>query len=236
MILRALFAFFLIALSPLSAKEELAGKQLLAELGASAKPGQYMVLSLNRHYNFLKIIGLDAQKLVLEEIAISWSKRDRQKEDWKQWRQRGAPGNHLWLETTIDLQTGEILSTYSHTHQSLVSSEKRENFFSTLLTLKAQKIPQERRRKLGPAPKIDSKDTRPLWQPKLVFEGKELQSASFEAFEAQWPKDRSELSGKRLFFYLPQRTSAPAFLPHFIEVSALAANSVVQAVDSGNLK
>ena len=46
---------------------------------------------------------------------------------------------------------------------------------------------------------------RPLWQPRMVIDGKPIQGVLFDAWKTDWPRDGSDLSNKTIEVYLPSK-------------------------------
>ena len=68
---------------------------------------------------------------------------------WSKWLGEGAPKNTGWLMYRIDLPEGTMRQAYSYTRNEWITIPQAQNFFSTLLNLKLQRIPQNERKKGG---------------------------------------------------------------------------------------
>jgi hypothetical protein len=202
-----------------------------------AKPGDYLVTMQNKNYSLLLVRSVEAGQISVEEITVPAVRLPSKPGfSWKRWIQEGAPKNSSWLLYKIKLPEGTMQQAYSYTRNEWVVVPQTQNFLSTLLNLKMQRIPQEERKRVGLKHSNDRPDDRPLWEPKLVFEGKTVPGVAFCAWRARWPKDGSGLSGKVIEAYLPKEEgSYPAYFPYWMEVIGMVGKAKVRIVDAGSL-
>jgi len=122
--------------------------------------------------------------------------------DWIEWFDSGFPS----------ASTNELITLYN----GVRSASAHVDWFCTMLTLQLSPIPDQFRKRIGPKPMAGERDFRPIWQPKIVANGKRFDSPSI-AFEAQWPTDGSPLSERHLILYFPISDKTVHALPYRIE-------------------
>jgi hypothetical protein len=206
------------------------GSFTLADKLKYAQKGDYIVTEQDRTYSLLLIREINAQSILFEEISLPVSQRDSSI-SWKQWLESGAPGHTSWIMYEIDLQSLQLIEGYSFSKKGWLYLDDTGHFLSRLLSLPLQKVPEEERRRIGPAPRSDETDRRPLWNPPLVMEGKKSK-ASFEAWKTKWPKDDSLLSSCHILLYF--QSNNPSFtFPTWIEATNGHYSYAIKAVDSG---
>lgn len=169
--------------------------------------------------------------MVLEEITAPFKNFKQPPGSWAEWVKNRAPGHTSWSMVEIDLFKGQVIECYSFSRASWVQLSTGDSIIATLLQLPLKPIHKDQRRKIGPPPSPDEKDHRQVWQPPLVFQGKTIEKASFDAFETVWPKDQSELSGKTVTLYFDRQIQFP--LPFWIQVETSHAIGHFRAIDSG---
>lgn len=216
--LRLLFLLFSLPLFGMTLKEQLKG----------AIPGSYVVTAQDKTNTFLFIRSCEEEKMVLEEVSIP---TNRAPIHWKAWFESGAPGHTLWTASLLDLHSGELIETFSFTHEGWIDRSEANAFFATLLNLPFQEIAQENRKKVGFPPKYGQPDHRKIWQPRLIIEGKEVAGIPFIAYETRWPNDRTELARRHIEVYLPYQ--AGSFFPYWIEVDGKVTAVRLHVIDSG---
>lgn len=206
---------------------------LLRDNLQQAKPGDYLVMSSNKTYTLMHMRSKQGNILTIEEIAVP-EKRYPSGMNWKEWVQQQAPGNTSWVMYDIDLQTGQMLRYYSFTKQGWFEIAEADNFLSKLLNLKWHRIPLDARKKVGPKP-FSGPDFRPLWQPRMVVEGRLIKGVPFEAWQTKWPRDNSDLSGKTIEIYLPQDNQCyPSYFPYWLQINGVIGKAKIRLIDSGN--
>lgn len=199
-----------------------------------AQPGDYIVVSSNKTDTLMHIYGKQGQLLTIEEIAVPENARQEQDLSWKEWAAQNAPGNTSWVMYDIDLQSGQMLRYYSFSKQGWFEIPDADNFLSKLLNLRLTKVPPQARKKIGPKPG-SGPDMRAIWQPRMFVDGKIIKGVNFDAWQTQWPRDGSELSGKSIEIYLPQDSQRyPAYFPYWLQVTAAVGKAKVRIIDSGS--
>lgn len=205
-----------------------------------AQPGDYVVVHQNRTYTLFHIFEKSRNAIVIEEITIpdnqlpQLRKKNTVPFSWKTWIQQASPKRTCWAMYEVQLLSGKISEYYSFSQQSWLDLSKTENFLPTLLNLKFTPIPPEARRKIGAPPLAGEADTRRLWQPVLTINGKVVRRASFDAWEAKWPSDKSPLAGRTVVIYLPSNTAdAPSYFPYWIEIPDSPGEDKIRVIDSG---
>ncbi len=193
------FIFFLLVTCALQAEPTNFKARL--EKGA---PGNYIVSQQDKNYSLLRIRERTEKRLVLEEITAPESLLDLSSLVWTKWLAQGAPGHSSWVLYEIDLATGKLLECYSVSQKGWLTLD--QPILPKMLGLPLTPTPQDKRRRIGPAPQRDENDTRALWFPPLIFDGKKVQKPTMEVFETRWPDDNSQLAACRLELY---------FLPNF---------------------
>lgn len=198
-----------------------------------AEPGDYLVTYCQKTYTVLCVKERRGHSLLLEEVILPEGKKSRHI-SWKQWIHQQAPGNTSWAIYDLNLTTGQMDRSYSFTKNRWFSLSQADNFLGTLMTLSFQKVPDHERKKTGIAHTAEVRNGRRLWQPKMLVEGSEVRGVTFDAWTTRWPKDGSQLSGKKIEVYLPREESqAPTYFPYWLQVSGVTGPSVVRVVDSG---
>lgn len=217
-----LFLYFL--LLPLSL---MAAPLYLYDLLPQAEKGDYTVIVRNHCYTMLFVQEKREEALLFHEITIP--EQNFCSASWKEWLQRGAPGHTGWVAYTVSLPTGRLENLYSFTLNSWIRTKGDEAIFSTLVNLSFQPISDRQRHHI-----TNDQGQSVLWQPPLVVEGVQERGAQFNAFEAYWPEDRSELSGKLVQIYLPsERGPYPSYFPYWVKVKGGVARAMLRVVDSG---
>lgn len=223
--------FSILFLIPLQGTES---ELLLRQNLSRAQPGDYLVTAQNKNYTLLVIRNKDEQSLNIEEITMPISRVPSGSFSWRNWMEKGAPGNTCWIMYTIHLASGMIQQTFSFTRNEWITVPQSQHFLSTLLNLPLKRVPDRERKKIGPPPASDHIDRRPYWQPRLVVEGQNIQGVPFEAWRTRWPKDGSDLAGKVIEMYVPQENEKyPSYFPYWLQVYGVVGNAKVRIVDSG---
>lgn len=213
------------------AQEEL----ILRDSLQRAQPGDYLVIAQNKAYTLLLIRSQESNKIDVEEISIPSQQIPEQGFSWRQWFEKGAPGNTCRIIYSILVPSGSIQNAFSVTKNEWISIPQSQSFLSTLLNLKLKMIPLAERKKVGPRPHADSIDRRPLWQPPFVSDGKKISGVEFNGWRTRWPKDGSDLSDKVIEVYTPKDSSKyPTYFPYWLQVSGIVGKAKVRIVDSGS--
>lgn len=199
-----------------------------------AQVGDYIVTMQNKNYSLLHIYDKSPSAIAIEEVTVPAAKMSQQPVQWKEWLRQGAPGNTCWSIYTVDLANGHIKNFYSVTRQGWFDNPQQDHFLSVLLNLRFEAIPIKNRRRTGTALVYGSYEKRPLWQPKLIFEGQTVQGIHFDAWKTVWPKDNSELAGKNIEVFLPHEQAAyPSYFPYWLQVSSLVGKATLRIIDAG---
>ncbi len=222
----ALFAIGFFA-SPLNAQS-----LLLKDNLQYAQPGDYLISSARKTLTLLHIYAKQGPLLTIEEISVP-ERRRPMKRGWKPWVENNAPGHTNWVMYEIDLRSGKVLRYYSFTKRNWFEIPEGDLFLSKLLNLTFTKIPEETRKKIGGRSR-GRPDLRPNWQPHMVVEGQVVQGVPFEAWWTQWPRDGSDLSGKRIEVYLPRDNQRyPSYFPYWLEIQGMIGKAKIRIIDSG---
>lgn len=198
-----------------------------------AQLGDYIVISANKTQTLLLIRNKRDHILTIEEIAVPESKRSPSI-SWREWVTMGAPENTSWVMYDIDLKTGKMVHYYSFTKKNWFEIPDADNFLSKLLNLRFVKISEQARKRVGPKPR-SGPELRPLWQPRMIVEGKNIQGVMFDAWRTRWPSDGSDLSGKAIEVYLPRDSQTyPAYFPYWLQITGVIGKAKIRIIDSGS--
>ncbi|OGN63666.1 MAG: hypothetical protein A3E80_02745 [Chlamydiae bacterium RIFCSPHIGHO2_12_FULL_49_9] len=203
----------------------------LKERLEKAKTGDYIVAEAGKMVTVLAIRSKNGKSVVFEEISAPCQNLKKHPASWADWVKARAPGHSSWSMIEIDLQTGDIVECYSFSKAAWVQLSRQESLFSTLLQLSLKPIPTDKLRRIGPPPQDGEADHRKIWAPPLVYEGKKIDNARFEAFETLWPEDSSELSNKTVSLYFDKDSRSP--LPFWIQVETAHATAALRVIDAG---
>lgn len=203
----------------------------------TAQVGDYIVISSNKTETLMHIYDKQGRTLTIEEIAVPENKRKQCQLGWKEWVLNNAPGNTSWVIYDIDIDSGAMLNYFSFTKNNWFEIPDADNFLSKLLNLKFQKIPEKLRKKIGPRTNSGG-ESRHLWQPRMVLDGKVINGILFDAWKTRWPKDSTDLSNKTIEIYLPKEDAKyPSYFPYWLQISGLIGKAKIRMIDSGrNLK
>ncbi|HEV8053074.1 MAG TPA: hypothetical protein VGP47_11320 [Parachlamydiaceae bacterium] len=207
---------------------------LLRDNLSKARTGDYLVTGQNKNFSVMIIRNLENEQLTIEEITMPMSRVSGDSFSWRNWVEKGAPGHTCWVMYSIHLPSGTMNQAFSYTKNEWVTIPQSQNFLSTLLNLRLQKVPNRERKKIGPPPATEHVDCRQYWQPKLVVDGKTIPGVAFDAWRTRWPKDGTELSGKTIEVFVPvENDKYPSYFPYWLQVSGVVGNAKVRIVDSG---
>ena len=196
-----------------------------------AKSGDYIVLEAGQTTTLLAIRSLDQESIVLEEISAPSNALKEKPASWAEWVKNKAPGHTSWSMTEIDLKERQILECYSFSRSAWLVQSPQESLLATLLHLPLSSMDPARRRRIGSPPLDGEADHRKIWNPPLVYNGQKLENALFDVFEATWPQDGSDLSGKTVCLYFDRQKHSP--LPYWIQVETTHVTASIRAIDSG---
>lgn len=196
---------------------------------AHAQKGDYLVAVRNKNYTMILIEEKLGSSLVIQEITIPEPLFPRQCPTWRSWLEAGAPGHTAWVAYTVQLNTGRLDNYYSYSHQSWMKLSENDNLFSKLINLPFQPLPAHKRRLVG----TSGGRERP-WQPRMIVEGVQMPGILFDAWEGRWPRDQTELSGKKIIVYVPQPGEQyPDYFPYWMQVKGAVGKTQLRVVDSG---
>lgn len=196
--------------------------------------GNYLVIAQGKNTIFFHILEKSPVRITLEEITIPTTFLCDWQGKWKTWRAKGAPGHTSWLHYPITLPQGTLENFYNVDKRHWVKPGGQSAFLTTLLHLPFFSVPQTQRRKIGRSVAGGAPDTRPLWQPPLVYEGQTVKGLPFDAFFAKWPQDDSPLSEKTIEIYLPEASASyPSYFPYWLQIQGVIGQAKLRVIDSG---
>lgn len=210
----------------------------LRDLLRKAKSGEYIVMAQGRNQVVLLVREHHDDILTLEEITLPEEKKPRQITRWSDWITQEAPGNSAWVAYSIGLKAGNIIECYSYTKKGWCDIPPSENFLGTLLQLPLTPLDPDQRRRIGPMPRENERDTRPFWNPQMIIESKAIPNIAFDAWRTRWPCDGGEMSNKLIDLYLPKAGSPGlSYFPYWVQIGGAVGKVQVRIIDSGlNLK
>lgn len=197
----------------------------------SAENGDYLVFEANKMITVLCTRSIANGSITLEEISIPSQTLKKHPASWSDWVKNKAPGHTSWSMTEIDLNNSQIIECYSFSRSSWVQLSSNESLFATLLGLPLEPLKMEKRPRIGPPPEAGEMDIRKIWEPSLWFEGKKKNNPHFDAYEANWPQDGTDLSGKTVSLYFDRESHFP--FPFWVQIEAAYATVSLRAIDSG---
>jgi len=206
-----------------------AGQFPLKERVEKAKSGDFVVFEANKTLTLLAIRSISEHSMILEEISAPTLKN--RPASWAEWVQSKAPGHTSWSMIEIDLQNKQVLECYSFSRGAWLSQSPQDSFLATLLHLPVTPIEKQNLKRIG-APPQDGADHRKIWNPPLFINGEKVENATFQAFEAVWPQDNSELAGKTISLYFDCEARSP--LPCWIQIDTGNILASLRAIDSGH--
>jgi len=207
---------------------------MLREGLREAQEGDYIVTAQERNYTVLLVTRKGEQSLIIEEISVPEARFPRGTPSWRQWVQQGAHGHTAWVAYEIDPNTGRMLQQYSFTKNGWCDVNQAENFLSTLLSLRLHPVEDRHRKRVGPLPAQSHRDNRPFWSPRMVVEGQVHRGVPMRPWKTRWPNDGSELAGKIIEVYLPERDGPyPRYFPYWLQVSGVVGKANMRIVDAG---
>ncbi len=199
-----------------------------------AKNGDFFVTQANKMITVAAFRSISPSTLLLEEISVPEQNLKPLPDSpsaWADWIKAKAPGHTSWSMLEIDLQNGDVLECYSFSRSAWIHLTQQESLLSTLMQLPMKNVDSDNRRRIGQPPLPGEADRRKLWNPPLTSGGKKIENAQFDVYEAEWPKDGSELSGKTITLYFDSEKRYP--LPFWIQVDTAHATAALRTIDSG---
>lgn len=204
-----------------------------------SKIGDYIVTRIDNTYTVLIIKEKTNHTISIEEITIPAQRLHDKRFPWAGWRhwvESGANGNTAWLLYTIHCSSGAVREYFCYKEGQWRSMSDVNNFLSTLVNLRFVKVRKEDMKRVGVVPPSErnGQDTRRIWMPKMVYEGKTQYGVEFEAWRTSWPRDCGELSGKTITVYMPKDEKAyPSYFPYWLEIKGMLGKAKISIVDSG---
>ncbi len=190
-----------------------------------AQPGDFIVYAYKSSFTLLRVSTITNETMTFEEIAAALTEKPT---NWKVWLEGGAKGHTSWTITVVNRKDFTNIQTTSKDDAALY---KQTLILPKLFTLELTPIADSERKKRGPEPLTGEIDHRSIWSPKIIFNDKEVQ-APVSGYILVWPKDESELSGRRIEMYVPD-DHALTYFPYWIEVLSGPLKFKVFAIDSG---
>lgn len=230
--LRIPLIFFILILS---SSVLLSARPILRENMQRALPGDFIVAAQDKVCTLLLVDNVEGPILTLEELVIPMQRLPSPTPCWSGWLKQGAPGHTCWVRYRLNTATGHMVDYYSFTQRQWCSLSSQESLLATLLSLSFQPVPASERKRRGPKASIATHDPRELWQPPLICDGKVASGAIFDVWRSQWPRDGSDLAGRRIEIYLPAATTAyPSYFPYWLEVQGVTGRAKIRVLDSGH--
>lgn len=202
----------------------------MADRLLEAQKGDYIVTAQDKNYSLLLLREKNTHSVVFEEVSVPCSAIYLPGMDWADWIALGAPGHSSWIQYELDLHTLELIECYSCSKKGWLYLEESEHFFSKLLSLDLNQVPQEERKKIGHPPKQGEPDHRPFWMPTLNSSSKKIKIPC-ETWKTSWPKDDTLLSSCRITLYFPPKEKS--FFPLWIEANNGHFNYSIRAIHLG---
>lgn len=195
-----------------------------------AEKGDYVVTSQGKNITLLHILEHRQGEMVIEEITVP-ERSSPSAGQWQAWISEGAPQNTSWIIYALEDKTGAMKDFYSLTQHCWLKSADKDNLFTKLLSLPFEKVPDHRRKRRGT---ITAANPNPWWQPKMIFEGKELNDVTFDAWWTQWPNDGSDLGGREITIYLlADGQRYPNYFPYWLQAKGNITKGQLRVIDSG---
>jgi hypothetical protein len=226
---RKLFTFIFISLISCSFAVEPIYLQKKLEQG---QVGDYIVTAQEGHLSLLLIRAQTETSFLLEEVTVPEKLVTLKGHSWQKWLQNKAPGHTSWSLFEIDRKQCRVTRCFSYSKNAWIYLTEEEQFFSKLLALPLSPLPLAARKKIGLAPSDGGLDTRPVWNPPVVIEGKKISKPTLEVFSTQWPEDSTPLARCTLELYFNGKDVNFAF-PYWIEVKSPHYAFKIRTVDSG---
>ncbi|MEC7838805.1 MAG: hypothetical protein VX777_02055 [Chlamydiota bacterium] len=210
-------------------------RPILKENFTKAKVGDFIVTSQNKMFSILHVKDKSSDSLVLEEITAPGNKIPRNKYTWREWVENDAPGNTSWVIYHLNTDTGNIDGSYSYTKNTWFKLREDDNFLSKLLSMEFYHVPHSERKRVGPRGASPAmRQSRQIWQPRMIVNGQVIPNVNFEAWKARWPKDGSELAGKLIEVYLPEESDRyPSYFPYWLQISGMIGKAKIRIIESG---
>lgn len=210
------------------------GNKILYENFLKTEPGDFIVVSQNKAFTLLMIYAKEGSVFTVEEATIPSNRTSSHFVSWRNWYEEGAPGATCWVRYQFDINSNQITEAYSFTQRGRVTLSKSDNILTQLIHLDFRPIPLSERKRAGQATLLNIGDRRPIWQPRLIVDGRQIEGAFFDGWKACWPRDNSDLSGKVMEVYLPSNQDlAPSYFPYCLEIQGMLGSAKIRVIDSG---
>ena len=203
----------------------------LKERIQQAEKGDYIVTFQNNIYSLLLLDDIEEEVITISEISIPKNQVNLDTFSWRKWMEENAENNVSFNIYKIDVETLKLLRCYSVSRKSFFSFSEQENFLTKLLSLPLHFLEESNRKKIGPLPMNEVLDTRAIWNPPMIIDGKRQKHPKFVVYQTTWPKDGSDLSGKIIDLYF-DKDGRFAF-PFWIQVSNGNIDIMLKIIDSG---
>lgn len=214
--------FYTTALSALTLKEKF----------THAHPGDYIVTEQSKNYSLLFVRSINEDSIILEELSVPSHLINLNDTNWQTWVMSRAPGHTSWVSYEIDFQNNKLKESFSYTQNGWLFLQDSDYLLAKLLSLKLEKVHEIDRRRIGPAPSSGERDTRAVWNPSLVIEGKKINKPKSEVWHGKWPDDGTLLAGCGIELYFD--SNRPSFpFPYWIEIQSSHYALKVRTIDSG---
>ncbi|MES2345763.1 MAG: hypothetical protein V4494_07500 [Chlamydiota bacterium] len=221
-ILLFILLFFTTSLSALTLKSKF----------VNAQDGDYIVTEQNRNYSLLFVRAISEDHIIFEEITVPVKNIDASKMNWNEWLSSKAPGHTSWISYEIDLNKNSLKESFSYTQNGWLYLQDSDYLLAKLLNLPLERVQEADRRRIGPAPSSGENDTRALWNPSLVVDGKKIAKPKSEVWRGKWPDDKTLLAGCSIDLYFDTTRSHFPF-PYWIEIQSTHYALKVRTIDSG---
>src|SRR3990167_6146394 len=196
-----------------------------------AQPGDYVVTEQEGHYSLLWIRSCDKSRFLVEVITLPTAGVNLKTMRWEKWVAERAPGHTSWVLYALQRPSGKLLRCFSLSTQGWVTLSPQEQFFTRLLSLPLEAVPDAERKRIGAPPQEEESDRRPLWNPPLVIEGKKQPRTRCAAYQGLWTEP-GPLEGCRVALYFSD--ALPRFpFPCWLEVHSAHYHFQSRALDSG---
>lgn len=227
--MKKLFIYFFILLASYAYSSGFNLKSSFLDLA----DGSYLVMQNKDLYTLFHVQKKDNKQTHFQEISIPKDTFLSQKTSWLNWLENGAKKHSGYLRYTMDKETALINNVYLVDDEKWISPESFNQFLPTLMHLNFQRVPSEKRKRVGRAPDGFRQDTRPYWSPKVIFNGDLIKDVRFEEWESRWPDDQSDFSGISIKLFFPEDGQIPFQIPFWISFQDSAFYQIIRTVDAG---
>lgn len=194
----------LLVLFPLTLVAESSTKAQLNAL----EQNSLVIYELPQSIIVVKVVKKEASRVTLDVVSTTKDVLEREQlASWMAWCQAGTPSATMRDTIIISLPNGDIIQR---------GSSMQGEWLITLLRLDMKKVPVSARKRAGPQPMPDEQDFRKPWQPKVIVQGKRLETTS-TAYSVSWPEDGSILAKRDIILYFPDSAEAVRGFPYWIE-------------------